>query len=608
MSFETELIECVNRFKSYLCESAMNPEKESCFSYVEQFYNKLIAFVETNFFEGAKHQEVSGLSSSLQSWDEDTKKQVNVEIDNLKSFIAWRFPQTLIQGRIFHQQFIAFISLLDDFSTLLMQGQQAISSVSTTCSSVATSLTGNMAVVLAKPVAISPDIVKPQLLSLTPAPPAFMSPLRAKSHLEEKVQMREGVIGQLHHVPVTTQVGDIQDGVIKSPVEISYFKPKLLYGLFFKLVPDLNRPLTLEEQEHEQKVWNNMTSNNKILLLEWQTSRGRILNGVQCFKFDGIPVAPYEGDNHFSEILLEEREAPRILQDKLPIRLMQYETHFGPTKKRLLKVAHVTLDNRRKYDFIYPTGYKLFYELWEMNGPHPIRDSHLCIFRGVCNKTTVNTVNTVNNRVRDRLVQNDISGSQPVMPISLRLSMPELDNFDLYDPTLPKPTNTKNKTALTTMTPFLAASFGLNLNIANMPAIVKIGQRTGEEKNDADFDSSDVESDTGSKYSTDSDSHSTISMGALSAGGSSVYSSNSLSSGRSRKDSTITVMEGLQKSGSFEITIPKPLSVVSVSDKDIPPQNTSALKYGHFKQSGQDTANVNLFLEEPHGSVKPNHQ
>jgi hypothetical protein len=80
-------------------------------------------------------------------------------------------------------------------------------------------------------------------------------------------------------------------------------------------------------------------------------------------------------------VYLEEKEPIRVIQDKQPIRLMQYETNFGPTKKRLLKVAHVTLDSRRKYNIVCPVEYWPVLEIWEMNGPRPIQDRHVLVYR-----------------------------------------------------------------------------------------------------------------------------------------------------------------------------------------------------------------------------------
>lgn len=101
--------------------------------------------------------------------------------------------------------------------------------------------------------------------------------------------------------------------------------------------------------------------------------RAKKLNGVQRFKFSGVPVIR-EGNTEGQALpatdcfYLEEQEPLRLIQDKLPIRLMQYDTTFGATKKQLLRCAHVTLDRRRKYHILCAIEYWPIFEIWQMNG------------------------------------------------------------------------------------------------------------------------------------------------------------------------------------------------------------------------------------------------
>ena len=78
---------------------------------------------------------------------------------------------------------------------------------------------------------------------------------------------------------------------------------------------------------------------------------------------------------------LEEKTPQRVLPDRAPIVLMQFETQFGPTKKRLLRIAHFTLDNRRKYHLVCPVEYWPVYEIWEMSGPRAQQDRVVLVSR-----------------------------------------------------------------------------------------------------------------------------------------------------------------------------------------------------------------------------------
>jgi hypothetical protein len=109
---------------------------------------------------------------------------------------------------------------------------------------------------------------------------------------------------------------------------------------------------------------------------------------------------------------LQEKEPIRIIQDKLPIRRMRHETTFGPTKKRLLKVPHVTLDNRRKYLIRCAQGYEPIVEIWKMSAVNQFESVVYSSLRPVTEQTVQTPVlgldvSTVPNPVEIKIVNED---------------------------------------------------------------------------------------------------------------------------------------------------------------------------------------------------------
>jgi len=160
-----------------------------------------------------------------------------------------------------------------------------------------------------------------------------------------------------------------------------------LYGLYIKLrrvrSPEAtDKPEAAPTAEKDattlSTVNEDVTANNRVILLEWRTSRTKPVDGQKRFRFQDAPVVTKTDTDIF---FLEESDPIRLIPDKPMIRMMQYETSFGPTKKRLLKVAHITLDNRRKYDIVFDSQYWPVYEIWEMNGPNPLCDRHARVYQ-----------------------------------------------------------------------------------------------------------------------------------------------------------------------------------------------------------------------------------
>jgi hypothetical protein len=130
---------------------------------------------------------------------------------------------------------------------------------------------------------------------------------------------------------------------------------------------------------------------------------------------------------------IEEQEPVRVILDNLPIRLMQYETTFGPTKKLILKFPHLTLDNRRKYSIhgnFDPTD-KI--EFWLMSGPK-FEDKLSLVFTQTCDgQVIVNNTGPSSLPPKMDEAENDEEGKQNLLspsslPANNRISPSSLGN------------------------------------------------------------------------------------------------------------------------------------------------------------------------------------
>lgn len=167
---------------------------------------------------------------------------------------------------------------------------------------------------------------------------------------------------------------------------------------------------------------------NKVVLLEWQTNRPRKLKGKRSISFS-------TANGKFS---LSEKEPVRVILDKTPIPLMEYETQFVPTKKRLLQVPHAIIDNRRKYEIRIPNNMWAVYELYEMHGPNIHQDIGNLLFRSpfappldiapssetylqprVLNLADYNEAEVKNDNIPDDVSENSITSASAFNPALL---------------------------------------------------------------------------------------------------------------------------------------------------------------------------------------------
>lgn len=155
---------------------------------------------------------------------------------------------------------------------------------------------------------------------------------------------------------------------------------KVLYGVFIKF----RRVANLLTDSLPSSDLLDLTKDNKMFLLEWQTNRAKKTNAYQFLKFPRIPIL-VEGENaelnclyREPECYLEEKDPSRNISGASIVRMMLYETTFNPAKTPLLKVPHVVLDNRRRYQITCPAEFWPVYQIWEMKG-YSIQDRSLLI-------------------------------------------------------------------------------------------------------------------------------------------------------------------------------------------------------------------------------------
>lgn len=193
----------------------------------------------------------------------------------------------------------------------------------------------------------------------------------------------------LQHIP--EYAGDrkqLPEGLTTINFETSSLKAETLYGVFFKLIHNSDISINKYNNRLMVAAYEMTLSKNKVLLIEWQTRQARKLQGQNCFK---INQSMLQDEKQVEHVYFVEKEfvarkwldhdgKPVIVQGK-PVETLtylQYQTMFAPTKKRHLKVPHLSLDNRRAYLIYCPKNFTPIYEIWTMEGgPNPQNKSEL---------------------------------------------------------------------------------------------------------------------------------------------------------------------------------------------------------------------------------------
>lgn len=232
----------------------------------------------------------------------------------------------------------------------------------------------------------------------------------------------------------------------KVNLETSILKDKTLYGLFikFRRVSNISNALSASMTD--------ITLENKVVLFEWRKNRLRNTGskGQQYFKFSEIPLV-WEGGaidaavtESDSELVcyLEEKEPLRITQEKIPNRFMHYEKEFDRHRKPHLKIPHVILDNRRRYQITCPAEFWPVYQIWEIKGLR-IQDKVSLVFRspeapdqltpGQADATTTQQQFLVQNSMQPQPTNENtmLSPAQQEIPaVSSSFEMPHFDDME----------------------------------------------------------------------------------------------------------------------------------------------------------------------------------
>lgn len=206
----------------------------------------------------------------------------------------------------------------------------------------------------------------------------------------------------LHHVPTFPDLyAPLAADLVHYKLETDCLQANELYGLFLGF-----RQISLVSQK-EARVGTihtfpnlpdrhaNIAETNKVLLLERRYDSKKTIivgNAFKRARFESLVVPEDTLDTKDNpdalnksrttkEWFLEEQTPVQVIREKTYPWLMTYDTTFAPTKKRLLKVAHVTVSLHRKYNLVCPIGYWPVYEIWRMTGPNPWTDRAEMVYR-----------------------------------------------------------------------------------------------------------------------------------------------------------------------------------------------------------------------------------
>lgn len=161
----------------------------------------------------------------------------------------------------------------------------------------------------------------------------------------------------LLHIPIPPLVNIVLEyiGNKEENILASYWETRVQEGHKHRII--------LDSQKLKGRTLYGLFIENRFVLIEWVTSLAKPPATAKKYFLLKAPeeVAPV--------INIIEKDKKNFHDGKVGIRMMRYETEFGPMKKKSLKTPHLTLDNRRKYLIEGNFEPDTRVQLWQMNGP-----------------------------------------------------------------------------------------------------------------------------------------------------------------------------------------------------------------------------------------------